>query len=205
MNDGDRQARRQQLAKPLWDKLKQWLELERGLVADGGGAAGAIDYTLGHWSALTRYAAAPMAAIVQLSAMTLLTQSVMGRANIDVNRMSPQDKVALAEDIHARQPNLLASILVLPRYGVDMLQLEVAIHLKLVAFQAMKHCGYALPTISEDVQEACLQRLTATMRFTEGVPPDLVEQMITNFALTTRNGTCSRSCTATWASTTCCA
>jgi transposase len=55
MNDDDRQARRQQLAKPLWDKLKQWLELERGLVADGGGAAGAIDYTLGHWSALTRY------------------------------------------------------------------------------------------------------------------------------------------------------
>jgi hypothetical protein len=124
-----------------------------------------------------------MAAIVQRSAMTLLTQSVMGRANIDVNRMSAQDKVALADDIHARQPNLLASILVLPRYGVDMQQLEVPIHVLLVAFQAMKHCGYALPTISEDVQEACLQRLTATMRFTEGVPPDLVEQMITKFCV----------------------
>ena len=124
-----------------------------------------------------------MAAIVQRSAMTLLTQSVMGRANIDVNRMSAQDKVALADDIQARQPNLLASILVLPRYGVDMLQLEVPIHVLLVAFQAMKHCGHVLPTISEDVQEACLQRLTATMRFTEGVPPDLVEQMITKFCV----------------------
>jgi hypothetical protein len=44
----------------------------------------------------------------------------------------------------------------------------------------MKHCGHALPTISEDIQETCLQRLTATMKFTEGVPPALVEQMITN-------------------------
>lgn len=55
MGDDERQAQRQKLAKPLWDKLKQWLELERQLVADGAAAAGAIDYTLGHWSALTRY------------------------------------------------------------------------------------------------------------------------------------------------------
>lgn len=111
--------------------------------------------------------------------MTLLTQAVMVRANIDVDRMSAQRKVELADEIYARQPNLLASILVLPLYGVDMLQLEVPIHVLLVAFQAMKHCGHALPAISEDVQEICLQRLTATMRFTEGVPPNLVEQMIT--------------------------
>lgn len=111
--------------------------------------------------------------------MTLLTQAVMVRANIDVDRMSAQQKVALADEIHVQQPNLLASILVLPRYGVDMLQLEVPIHVLLVAFQAMKHCGLALPTISEDVQETCLQRLTATVKFTEGVPPDLVAQMIT--------------------------
>lgn len=55
MNDDERQAQRQQLAKPLWDKLKEWLELERRLVAGGSTVAGAIDYTLGHWSALTRY------------------------------------------------------------------------------------------------------------------------------------------------------
>lgn len=43
----------------------------------------------------------------------------------------------------------------------------------------MKHCGLVLPTISEDVQETCLQRLTATVKFTEGVPPELAAQMIT--------------------------
>jgi transposase len=55
MSDDERQIQRQELAKPLWDKLKTWLELERRLVADGGAAARAIDYTLGHWTALTRY------------------------------------------------------------------------------------------------------------------------------------------------------
>lgn len=29
------------------------------------------------------------------------------------------------------------------------------------------------------IQETCLQRLTATVKFTEGVPPDLVDQIIT--------------------------
>jgi hypothetical protein len=120
-----------------------------------------------------------MAASVQRGTMTLLTQAVMVRANIDVDRMNAQQKVELADEIYVQQPNLLASILVLPRYGVDMLQLEVPIHVLLVAFQAMKHCGQALPTISEDVQETCLRRLTAMMKFTEGVPPDLVAQMIT--------------------------
>ena len=60
--------------------------------------------------------------------------------------------------VYVQLPNLLASLLVLPRYGVDMLQLEMAIHVLLVAFQAMKSCGQALPTISEDVQEKCLRR-----------------------------------------------
>jgi hypothetical protein len=96
--------------------------------------------------------------------MTLLTQAVMVRANIDVDRMTAQQKVELADEIYVQQPNLLASILVLPRYGVDMLQLEVPIHVLLVAFQAIKHCGHALPTISEDVQETCLQRLTEPVR-----------------------------------------
>ena len=120
---------------------------------------------------------------MQRSTMTLLTQAVMVRASIDIDRMSAQHKVELADEIHARQPNLLASILVLPRFGVDMLQLEVPIHVLLVTFQAMKHCGRALPTISEDVQETCLQRLTATMRFTEGVPPDLGDQMVSKFCV----------------------
>lgn len=124
-----------------------------------------------------------MAIGMRRSTMTLLTQAVMVRATIDVDRMDAQHKVEMADEIRVQQPNLLASILVLPQFGVDMQQLEVPIHVLLVAFQAIKHCGRALPTISEDVQETCLQRLTATLKFSEGVPPDLVEQMITKFCV----------------------
>jgi len=55
LGDDERQAARQELAKPLWAKLRKWLELERRLVVDGGPAAAAIDYTLKHWKALTRH------------------------------------------------------------------------------------------------------------------------------------------------------
>ena len=39
----------------------------------------------------------------------------------------------LADEIHAQQPNLLASILALPRMGVGMLQLEVPLHIPLAS------------------------------------------------------------------------
>jgi len=53
LGDDERWAARQSLAKPLWERLRAWLELERRLVADGGATALAIDYTLRHWTALT--------------------------------------------------------------------------------------------------------------------------------------------------------
>jgi transposase len=55
LSNEERMAQRQRLARPLWSELRQWLELERRLVPDGGAAAKAIDYTLGHWAALTRH------------------------------------------------------------------------------------------------------------------------------------------------------
>ncbi len=53
--DEERRLQRQALAAPLWSQLRAWLELERRRVIDGTAAAAAIDYTLGHWKALTRH------------------------------------------------------------------------------------------------------------------------------------------------------
>jgi hypothetical protein len=55
LSDDERRAQRQLLAKPLWEELQQWLRLERRLVVDGSPTAKAIDYTLMHWTALTRH------------------------------------------------------------------------------------------------------------------------------------------------------
>lgn len=113
--------------------------------------------------------------------MTVITQAVMVRANIDIDGMSTAQRVQLADEIHARQPNLLASILVLPHFGVDAGQLEIPLYVLLVTFQAMKRSGRAWPTISEDAQDACMQRLTSTMRFSEGLSPELVSQLMAQF------------------------
>ena len=87
----------------------------------------------------------------------------------------------LADEIFAQQPNMLASILVLPRMGVGMEQLEVALHILLVTFQAMKLSGHAWPVVTEDVQDGCMQRLTARARFNEGLPPELAHQVVQQF------------------------
>ncbi len=50
-----RLAHRQQHAQPLWDELHAWMKLERTRVPDGGGIAGALDYSLKRWDALGHF------------------------------------------------------------------------------------------------------------------------------------------------------
>ena len=49
----ERHAMRQVRSKPLWEELHVWLRLERGRVPEGSAIAGAIDYSLNAWAALT--------------------------------------------------------------------------------------------------------------------------------------------------------
>ena len=74
--------------------------------------------------------------------MARITTPAIAQAHLGVQRMSLAQKVALPDEIFKEQPTLLASILVLPRMGVAMAQLDVAIHVLLVAFQAMKRSGH---------------------------------------------------------------
>lgn len=113
--------------------------------------------------------------------MGRLTQWAVIEADIAVRRMSHDQKVRLADEIYAQQPNMLASILALPSMGVDMAQLEVALHILLVTFQAMKLSGHRWPLVTEDIQDGCLQRLTARARFNEGLPQELATQLVEQF------------------------
>lgn len=88
--------------------------------------------------------------------MELITQAVLVQAHREIDAMNPAQKIQLADEIFLHQPNLLASILVLSNIGVNMLQLEVPLHILLVTFQAMKRSGHTWPIVQEDVQEnAC--------------------------------------------------
>ena len=113
--------------------------------------------------------------------MGRLTQWVVIEADVAVRRMSHDQKVRLADEICAQQPNMLASFLALPGMGVDMAQLELALHALFVTFQAMKLSGHQWPLVTEDIQDGCLQRLTARARFNEGLPEDLAKRLVEQF------------------------
>jgi hypothetical protein len=113
--------------------------------------------------------------------MELITLAVLVQAHREIDAMNPAQKIQLADEIFLQQPNLLASILVLSNMGVNMLQLEVPLHILLVTFQAMKRSGHTWPIIQEDVQEKCLQRLNAHMRFNEGLPAKTANRLVKQF------------------------
>ena len=113
--------------------------------------------------------------------MGRLTQWVVIEADVAVRRMSHDQKVRLADEIYAQQPNMLAAFLALPGMGVQMAQLEVALHILFVTFQAMKLSGHQWPLVTEDIQDGCLQRLTARARFNEGLPQELATKLVQEF------------------------
>lgn len=100
--------------------------------------------------------------------MAVITQAVLSEAAIAVDAMGLAEQAQLADEVFAHQPNLLASVLVLQRMGVSLPQMDVPIHILLVAYQAMKTSGHTWPVISEDTQESCLRRLTRRIRSTHG-------------------------------------
>ena len=97
-------------------------------------------------------------------------------AVLRVERMSFAERERLADEVHASQPNLFYSVIVLPRYGATLVQIEVVLNLLLVFHEAMKISGRSWPVVSEDVQESCLKRVSGRARFIEGLSPQLQTQ-----------------------------
>lgn len=113
--------------------------------------------------------------------MGRLTMETVARATSDVEALDHDGKVRLGDEIFVVQPNLLASILVLARMGVSMPQVEIALHVLFVAFKAMKRSGHQWGMVTMDQQEACMERLTARMRFNDGLPAGLAATGVTRF------------------------
>lgn len=81
--------------------------------------------------------------------------------------MSLKEKEALAEEIHRRQPHMLASCLVQSRLGVEPAAVEFLLNILLVCYQSMKESGLQWPVITEDEQERQMQRWIGAVRFSE--------------------------------------
>jgi len=110
--------------------------------------------------------------------VSAISQTVLVDAGRAVGAMDLKRRVALADEIFAHQPNLLASVLVQQRMGASLQQIDVLVNILLVAYQAMKLSGHRWPVISEETQERCLQRLTGRARFAEALGPALLEKAV---------------------------
>ena len=122
--------------------------------------------------------------------MATITHRHLADAVLRVEGMSFEDRNRLADEVYSRQPNLFASVIVLHRYGATHVQMDVVLNMLLVFHQAMRissssnsNAGSGAsqwPVISEDVQERCLTRISARVRFIEGLSPALQDQAITD-------------------------
>ena len=96
----------------------------------------------------------------------------------EFGRMDLAQQERLADELHERQPNLLASCLVLRNMGASYAQLGVALQALFVTWLAMQRSGRSWPLVTEAVQEACLRRLTGRIRFIEGLTGGQVQRAL---------------------------
>jgi hypothetical protein len=113
--------------------------------------------------------------------MSHITPEILARSILAVRDMDLRQREQLASEIYASQPQLLASVLALRRFGVSLEQLEVPLNILLVCYQAMKTTGHPWPVISETLQEQCIQRVAGRIRFIEGLAPEQVTQSVSTF------------------------
>jgi len=97
--------------------------------------------------------------------MSRISTDAMVKALIAAQAMDLQQKEQLADEVFRAQPNLLGSVVVLPRLGVALAKVDFAVEILFVCFLAMKESGLAWPLITEDDQDRQLQRFIAISRF----------------------------------------
>lgn len=110
--------------------------------------------------------------------MPAIEKEALGDAVIAVGRMDLKQKELLMENIHKAQPTLLYAVLAQQRLGVSYEQLDVLINILLVFYQAMSNSGRSWKQIDEALQERCLARVKARIKFTEGLAPNQVRQSV---------------------------
>ena len=101
--------------------------------------------------------------------MARISVEHLAKAVQKISAMDLRQKELLTEEIHLRQPHLLASCLVQSRLGADMRAVEVLLNILLVCYQAIKETGLQWPLISEAEQARQLQHTVSAIRFSEDI------------------------------------
>jgi len=105
--------------------------------------------------------------------MSRISDDAMVRAIIAAKAMDQSQKVQLCDEVFRTQPNLLGTVLVLPRLGVALPKVDFAVEILFVSFLAMKASGLTWPVITEDDLERQSKRFIAISRFADDLDEHL--------------------------------
>jgi hypothetical protein len=92
--------------------------------------------------------------------------------------MDIREKERVCDRIYAAQPNLLGSVLAQRSLSVPMPTIDALLNILIVLHLAIEQSGQVLAMVSDADQERELQRITAAVRFTEGLGGDALAQSI---------------------------
>ena len=102
----------------------------------------------------------------------------IGAARAAILPLTFEKAESIADAIFKTQPNLLASVIVLTKFGVSNEQLDVLFKLLFIIYKSVDNSGATLPLITEDIQEKCLARMRGRISFTEDLDESLLGQAI---------------------------
>ncbi len=95
--------------------------------------------------------------------------------------MDIKSKELLCDEIFIEQPNLLASVLVLQKMGNELKEVDVLLNVLMVLHMAVKESGNKISKITEKEQEYQMKIFTATVKFTENMDANCVNESLDQF------------------------
>lgn len=96
-------------------------------------------------------------------------------------KMNLKEQELVADRIYLSQPNLLASVLVLQRFGNSMEHIDEILKILIVLYLALEFEKVKIATVSEREQDRELTRLVATIKFSEDLSNTLTSNSIENY------------------------
>lgn len=105
--------------------------------------------------------------------MTHIKPEHIAKAVLVVNSLNVSGKKQLVDEIFQTQPNLLASILVLKRLATPDADLEVALNILFICYEAVRASNIKIANVSEVDYECCLARVVGRANFIEGLSSEM--------------------------------
>lgn len=113
--------------------------------------------------------------------MSRISCQTLVKAISTVQALDLTTKEQFADEIYRTQPNMLASVIVLGKFGVSVEKMDFALNILLLCFTAMKVSGLIWRLVTEDDQEHHLQRLTAHIKFSSNLGDTLLTSSVQQY------------------------